>query len=182
MATIELKDGNLVVQIHGWDVVLALRSSLTIPLAHIKGVVANPPDAAYDDVKGIRLAGGYFPKSFAAGYFWVTGGTAHAGQQHALEQLTTALKDLEGLDDTPAFRASEVRAHIEAGAEGLRRALHEAGAPELSKYLAFYDVHKPEKAIGLDVEHGRLRRVVVEIEDESPDDCAARIRAALDAS
>lgn len=179
MATIDLKDENLIVQIHGWDVVLALRSTLTIPLAHIKGVVACPPDAAYDDMKGLRLAGGYFPKAFAAGYFWMTGGTVHASQQHALEQLNTASKDLEGLTDSPHLRVSEVRAHIDAASAALKHSLHEAGAPELARYLAFYDVHKPEKTIGLDVEHGRLRRVVVEVEDETPEACAARIRAAL---
>lgn len=179
MATIDIKEAQLVVQIHGWDVVLALRSTLTIPLAHIKSVTATPPDAVYDDMKGMRLAGGYVPNGFAAGYFWVTGTAGHAGQQHALAQLTTALKDLDGLADDGNFRASEVKSHIESAASALRKALHAAGVSDLPAYLAFYDVHKPERTIGLDVEHGRLRRVVVEVENESPEDCAARIRAAI---
>ena len=45
---IEIRGGDLVVQIHGWDKLLALRSTLTIPLSHVKGASARPPDAKYE--------------------------------------------------------------------------------------------------------------------------------------
>lgn len=42
MATLEIKDASLVVNIEGMDVVMALRSSITVPLAHVTGVTARP--------------------------------------------------------------------------------------------------------------------------------------------
>ncbi len=179
MATIEIHDGNLVVQMHGWDVVLALRSTLTMPLSHVRSVVARPPDAEFDKIRGLRVAGGYLPHTFATGYFWITGVSEHTGQQHALGKLDAALKDLADVPDDAHFRANDVRAHVEAAASGIRDALLASGAAPLSKYLAFYDVHHPENTIGLDVEHGRIRRVVVEVENETPDEAVSRIRAAL---
>lgn len=42
MATLQIKDQNLIVTIEGMDKILALRSSITVPLAHITGVTARP--------------------------------------------------------------------------------------------------------------------------------------------
>jgi len=42
MATIEIKDNALLVTVEGFDKILALRSSITVPLAHITGVTARP--------------------------------------------------------------------------------------------------------------------------------------------
>lgn len=42
MATIDIKDRQLVVTIEGLDKVMALRSSITVPLAHVTGVTARP--------------------------------------------------------------------------------------------------------------------------------------------
>jgi hypothetical protein len=178
MATIEIRDGKLVVQMHGWDVVLALRSTLTVPLVEVRAAVVRPPDAHFDNLHGLRVAGGYLPRSFATGYFWVTGVSQHSPQQHALGKLDEALKDLAEARDDAHFRAADVRAHVEAAANGIRASLQSAGASPLSRYLAFYDVHQPDKAIGIDVEHGRLRRIVVEVENETPEAAVARINAA----
>ena len=179
MATIEIKDGNVVIQMHGWDVLLTLRSTLTLPLSEIRTVVARPPDAEFDKLHGLRVAGGYLPRTFATGYFWVTGVSNHAPHQHALGKLDDVLKDLDGVKDDAHFRVSEVRAHVEAASTAIRESLKAAGASPLSTYLAFYDVHHPENTIAFDVEHGRLRRVVIELENETPDAAVARIRAAL---
>ena len=42
MATIEIKDNVLLVTVEGFDKILALRSSITVPLSHITGVTARP--------------------------------------------------------------------------------------------------------------------------------------------
>lgn len=42
MATIEIKDQTLLVTMEGMDKILALRSSIAVPLAHITGVTARP--------------------------------------------------------------------------------------------------------------------------------------------
>ncbi len=178
MASIEIKDGQLVVHIHGWDKFLALRSTLTIPLAEVKSVTAHPIDAKYDDMAGLRVAGGYWPGSFAAGYFWVTG-TPASDRAHALAKIDEARGLLANTPDEGSFRASDVRGHLDAASRALKEGLTAAGLPVEAKYLAFYDVHDPAKTVGLDVEHGRLRRVVVEIDNETVDEAVARVRAAL---
>lgn len=74
MASIEIKDGNLVVTMNGWDKLLTLRSSLTIPLTHVVSVEVNPANAdPANAAKAIRVAGGYWPHKFATGYFAVDG-------------------------------------------------------------------------------------------------------------
>jgi hypothetical protein len=174
MATIEISGDNLVIHIHGWDQLLALRSTLTIPLAHVKHAVACPGDAHYDEMEGVRLAGGYWPGSFAAGYFWVTGGLGGPGSK-ALDQLAAVRDQLVSAGDPgkPAL------AHVDAAIGEVKAMLETQKLPEAAKYLAFYDVHEPERTIGLDVEHERLRRVVVQLDEEEPEAAAARILAAL---
>jgi hypothetical protein len=44
---------------------------------------------------------------------------------------------------------------------------------------AFYDVHDPSKAIAIDLGGEPIRRIVVAIEDETPDDAVRRVRRAL---
>ena len=74
MASIEIKDGNLVITMNGWDKLLTLRSSLTIPLTHVIGVEVNPNIADPDNAAhAMKLAGGYWPHKFATGYFAVEG-------------------------------------------------------------------------------------------------------------
>lgn len=44
MTRIEIQDDRLMAHIQGLDKVLALKSELTIPLAHVKGATVSPPD------------------------------------------------------------------------------------------------------------------------------------------
>ena len=174
MASIEIIGDNLVIHIHGWDKLLALRSTLTIPLAHVTRVVARPGDAHYDQMEGVRLAGGYWPGAFAAGYFWVTGGLGGPAAS-ALEHLGSARADLTRAGDEGAAALAQVDAAIGE----VKTMLEVAKLPEATRYLAFYDVHEPERTIGLDVEHERLRRVVVQLDEEEPEAAVARVLAAL---
>ncbi len=43
----------------------------------------------------------------------------------------------------------------------------------------FYDVHHPERCIALDLVDERYKRIVVEIDNETPEAAAARIEAAI---
>jgi len=175
MASIEITGDNLVIHIHGWDKLIALRSTLTIPLAHVRNAVARPGDARYDEMEGVRLAGGYWPGSFAAGYFWVTGGLGGATAT-ALERLEGARERLAETGDAGAFALAQVDAAIGE----VKKMLEIAKLPEATRYLAFYDVHEPDKTIGLDVEHERLRRVVVQLDEEAPDAAVNRVLTAID--
>jgi hypothetical protein len=174
MATIEISGDNLIVHIHGWDKLLALRSTLTLPLSHVRSAVARPGDAHYDDMEGVRLAGGYWPGSFAAGYFWVTGGVGGPAAT-ALERLVGAREPLATAGDA----GKAALGHLDAAIAAVKAQLSDAKLPDATRYLAFYDVHDPEKAIGLDVEHERLRRVVVQLDDEAPEAAVARVLSAI---
>ncbi len=57
MATIEVRDTDLVVHLRGWDKLLALRGSLTIPLLHVESVRAQPKEAHFDDMIRERWRG-----------------------------------------------------------------------------------------------------------------------------
>lgn len=178
MAKIEITGDELIINIQGWDKLLALRSAVRVPLANIVRATAQPADAHYDGLKGLRVAGGYWPGSFAAGYFWITG-SSDEPRQGALSALEGAAKTLAtgGADPSGAWaKASE---HTSAAIAEVKRALAAEKLPEADRYLAFYDVHKPENAIGLDIEHQNVRRMVIEVEGETPDEAVARITAAI---
>jgi len=49
MASIEITAQDLVVRVHGMDRVLALRSSVSVPLAHVAGVREHGEEANFDD-------------------------------------------------------------------------------------------------------------------------------------
>jgi hypothetical protein len=179
MATLEIEGDTLTLQIHGWDKLVALRNAVSVKLAHVGAVTVRPPDADYDEMKGLRLAGGYWPRAFAGGYFWITGGPARHGQE-ALEHLENARKQVEAAQGSSPRWADALR-NVDAAIETAKGALAAAGVPEARKYLAFYQVKDPAKAIGIDVEDETVRRIVVEIEGETPEEAAARIRSAVPA-
>jgi hypothetical protein len=121
MASIEVTRNELIVRMHGWDKVWAMRSSVRIPLARVRGVRAKPAEAHFDDVivESTRGIGTYMPHRIAAG--------------------------LVHLPDGPAF----------------------------------YAVHNPTRAIAIDLEADAMRLVVIEVDDERPEDAVSRIQNAL---
>jgi hypothetical protein len=78
MATIEIKDAALLVTIEGLDKVMALRSSITVPLAHITGVTARPDISKlmYMPVEA-QFRGVRNPGSVVAGTLVMADGTGH---------------------------------------------------------------------------------------------------------
>ena len=121
MASVELKQGSLIVHIRGWDKLLAMKSSLEIPLSHVTGARARPPEGRYDDA---------------------------------------VIESWRGI-------GTFVRGRVAAG------------TMQLKDGTSFYDVHNPENAIAIDVEHETVKHVVVEIDDEPPEVTVRRIEAAL---
>ncbi|MGW1108463.1 hypothetical protein [Streptomyces sp. NPDC002540] len=71
MAHISIDDGNLIVEIEGLDKLWALKSRLTIPLAHVRGATADPGIAK--GPKGLRSPGTHVPGVVTAGTFHIDG-------------------------------------------------------------------------------------------------------------
>ena len=65
MTTVMISDGKLMIEIQGWDKLWALKSSLEIPLEHVKGVRSGKDERA----RGIHVPGTYFPGIIVAGSF-----------------------------------------------------------------------------------------------------------------
>ena len=67
MAKIHIDGDNLVVEVEGLDKLWALRSTLTIPLAHVRG--ATPDTGITAEPKGVKVGGARIPGVIAAGTF-----------------------------------------------------------------------------------------------------------------
>jgi hypothetical protein len=121
MVSIEITQGELIVRVHGWAKVLAMRGVLRIPLSRVSAVRARPKEAYFDNViiDGWRGVGTYVPRKLAAGL------------------------------------------------------VHTKDGP------TFYDVRDPERTIAFDVQGERVRRVVVQLAAETPDDAVRRIQRAI---
>ncbi|HLH38331.1 MAG TPA: hypothetical protein VKX39_04215 [Bryobacteraceae bacterium] len=89
MTEISFSNGDLVLEVEGWDKLWALRSRLTIPRAHVLRVYADP-QIAERWYKGIRLGGTHIPGVIAAGTFyrdgeWVFWDVHHPGNTIVIE-------------------------------------------------------------------------------------------------
>ncbi|MEU8821898.1 hypothetical protein [Actinoplanes sp. NPDC048796] len=67
MAIVEIEGGSLVVRVEGMDKLWALKSSLTIPLANVRGATNDP--GIVSEPKGVRTAGTNMPGVVVAGSF-----------------------------------------------------------------------------------------------------------------
>jgi len=177
MATIEIKDGRLIAHIHGFDKLLSLRSSIAVQLQNVKAVTARPPDARGEgNVKAYRVAGAYVGSTIA-GYFWASEGAGGSPGPvlSALEHAKNAI------DAWPNDARTVALGHVSQAEQIVRTAAEQAGfsADDRGRGWVFYDVHDPERAIGIDLEHEHVRRIVVQVDDETPEAAVARIQAAL---
>jgi hypothetical protein len=120
MASIEIRGQELLVHIHGWDMVRAMRSTVTVPLVHIAAVRAHPEEAEFDDVivDSWRGIGTYQPGHLAAGTL------------------------------------------------------------NLADGRSFFHVRHRENVIAIDLQRERLAHIVVELDDEKPEDAVSRITEA----
>lgn len=78
MASIEVTRTELVVRMHGWNKVLAMRSSIRLSLSHVRGARLKPKEAYYDDalIERWRGIGTYVPLKLAAGMVYLPDGHA----------------------------------------------------------------------------------------------------------
>lgn len=183
MATIEIEGEELTVRMHGWDKLLAFKSSLTLPLRDLSNVTVRPPDARGEgDIFAMKVAGGYLPGVLQTGYFWVTRGLT-GGTKDVLESLEETSRALEKWKHGNAGARQRAQEHVQAAIHEVKEAIRTEELPsEEDRGWAFYDIHDADKTIGFDVAHHRVRRVVVEVEGETPEAAADRILAALAAA
>jgi hypothetical protein len=129
MVTIELTRDDLVVHVQGWDKVRAMRSTVTVPLAHVTGVRAHPEEAYFDDaiVESWRGIGTYVPGKVAAGTLFLADGRSffdvHDPRRAIAidlvgEQLLHLVVEVDG--ETPQAVAERIESAIR---ERLRAAL-----------------------------------------------------------
>ena len=71
MTKVEIQDGRLMARIEGLDQVLAFKSELSIPLAHVKGAAVSPLEVRrrWRNALRIRLLGSDMPYVVMAGSF-----------------------------------------------------------------------------------------------------------------
>jgi hypothetical protein len=72
MVEITIDGDKAVFEVEGWDKLWSLKSRLEIPLAHIKGVHADP-EPAIGWFDGLKVAGTSIPHVFRAGIFYQQG-------------------------------------------------------------------------------------------------------------
>jgi hypothetical protein len=187
MATIRITDTELVIEMHGMDKFWALRSSLTVPLEHIRGVDIRPKDAHAENMKAFRV-GSYMPGYVLAGYYYMVEGVG-VNATAVFESLERAQHAIEawpvgkGSPRDPGHRENALE-HVKHAVESMRSAAHEMGIDpsDKGKGWAFYEVHDPTKTIGIDLVGEKMRRVVIEVEGQTPEEAATMIEKAARAA
>ena len=126
MVSIEITPRELVVRIRGWDRVRALRSTLSIPWAHVTGVRVRPREGHYDDViiESWRGVGTYRRGSVAAGRVYTADGSAfydvHDPEKAiAIDLVSEPIRRVvvEIADEPPERAARRIQRAMEARAE-----------------------------------------------------------------
>lgn len=184
MATVRITETDLVIEMHGMDQFWALRSSLSVPLAHVRGVEVRPKEAHTKNMKAFRV-GSHIPGVLVAGYYYMTEG-ASINARAVFDNLEKAREAIgewptgKGSPRDPGHR-EQALLHVQHAIDAMRAAAHEAGIDpnDQGKGWAFYEVHDPEKTIAIDLVGERLRRAVIEVEGQTPEQAAEAIRAAI---
>ena len=92
MAKVEIGNGELVVQVEGFDRVFALKSEIRVPLEHVIGAESGQ-DAAASWFHGIRAPGTSVPGVIIAGTFYWHGDCAFYDVHHADKAVAITLRD-----------------------------------------------------------------------------------------
>ncbi len=92
MVTIEITDGTLVLDVHGLDKLWSLRSTLRIPLAHVKSAeTAAGLERGWFD--GLKLGGTFIPGVLTAGTFYTRDGFVFWDVHDNARAIRIALED-----------------------------------------------------------------------------------------
>lgn len=90
--TVEVRGDELVFEIHGFDEFLALKRTLTVPLAHVVSCSTEPPDASW--WRGMKVAGTRIPGIVKDGRFLTRGGLMFF-EEHDPAKCITVMLDHE---------------------------------------------------------------------------------------
>jgi hypothetical protein len=94
MAAIRIDGTELVVEMHGLaEKMMALRSEIRVPLAHVKGIRARPAEL-FDDTFIVRVFGASLIDTHL-GYFWKKGDGIVFVDVHNLREGNILVVDLE---------------------------------------------------------------------------------------
>lgn len=185
MATIRITETELVIEMHGMDKFWALRSSLTVPLEHVRGAVdVRPKDAHAENMKAFRV-GSYMPGYVLAGYYYMVEGVGVNATAvfDSLERAQHAIAAWPVGKGSPRDAGHRERAleHVNHAVDSMRAAAQEMGIDpsDKGKGWAFYEVHDPDKTIGIDLVGEKMRRVVIEVEGMTPEAAAEAIDKAV---
>lgn len=122
MAKVRVSDGHLIVEMEGaGETLMAMRSEIKLPLAHVKIARVDPPEL-FDDTFIMRVFGASFIDTHI-GYFWKKG-------------------------------------------DGM-------------VFCDIHNLHTRGRIIAIDLQDERLKHLYVEPSDQTPDEAAAVINAAL---
>ncbi len=89
--TIRIENRNLVFEIHGIDVILAIRKSITIPLDHISSVSTDV--VQWNPCGQMRIAGTSLPGMVKDGMFLSSDGLLFFEMHHPDKCITISLKN-----------------------------------------------------------------------------------------
>ena len=92
MTKISVVDGNLTVEVEGWDKLWSLKSHLVIHARHVVRVYGDPT-IAEKWWKGLRIAGTHVPGVIAAGTFYQHGSWVFWDVHHPENALVIELHD-----------------------------------------------------------------------------------------
>ena len=92
MTELEVSDGNLVIVVEGWDKLWSLRSHLTIPVAHVSKIYADP-GIANAWWQGLRVGGTHIPGVITAGTFYHQGNWVFWDVHHPEKVVVIDLHD-----------------------------------------------------------------------------------------
>jgi len=92
MVEIDIRGGTLHLEVKGMDKLWALKSSLDVPLAHVRGV-RRDPEIARGWYKGLRAPGMHIPGVIAAGTFYRDGKRVFWDVHRAENTLVIELAD-----------------------------------------------------------------------------------------
>ncbi|MDB4940130.1 MAG: hypothetical protein JWO40_555 [Candidatus Doudnabacteria bacterium] len=92
MTTLKIENGSLEIIIEGFDKVWALKSRMSIPLAHIQSVIYNP-EIAHGWWHGLRLPGSNLPGVLTAGSFYQHKEWAFWDVHNPINTIVITLKD-----------------------------------------------------------------------------------------
>lgn len=92
MAEVEITGGQLVVEVQGFDRVLALKSEVRVPLEHVVGAASGQSDAN-NWFHGVKAPGTNLPGVVVAGTFYWHGECAFFDVHHAEKAVAINLRD-----------------------------------------------------------------------------------------